>query len=125
MRFDWPEQPLAGAIEKTGPHAFVFRDESHDPLFYHDCPEGTLNFARAHLTPQPLAPNDTALPGIPKVPRHAILCTEDRVIPPAYQAHMARDLPPGHVSELPTGHSPFFAAPKALAERLASIARAA
>ena len=58
------------------------------------------------------------------VERHYILCEDDRTIPPEYQEAMSAGFPAGHVTRLPTSHSPFFAAPAKLAERLIEIAEA-
>ena len=57
------------------------------------------------------------------IPRHYIRCTDDRTIPPEYQEVMTAGWPAGTVTTLPTSHSPFFAAPAMLAERLIEIAR--
>lgn len=75
--------------------------------------------------PQPVLPQETALTltalsaGIPKA---YIRCTDDRTIPPEWQEHMTAGRPPAAVTTLPTSHSPFFAAPAMLAERLREIA---
>ncbi|MBN2906431.1 MAG: alpha/beta fold hydrolase [Rhodobacteraceae bacterium] len=101
----------------------TFADETLEPLFYHDCPAGTVDNARAHLTPQPTAPGTApaaALP--PDLSRHYIRCTADRAIPIAAQTDMTRDWPAGHVHDMATGHSPFFADPARLAQILIDIA---
>lgn len=126
MRKGGPRQPLAPAI-RVAPDKVSF---GFDPLmikdkFYHDCPPGTVDFARHHLCPEPVAPQETPLvltDRYARVPRHYIRCTEDHAIPPEFQQTMAADFPPGHVTTLPTSHSPFFAAPEALANRLIDIA---
>lgn len=101
----------------------TFADESLEPLFYHDCPPGTAELARAHLTPQPVTPGtEPAAPLPAALPRHYVICTRDRVIPPEAQADMTRDWPPDRVHRLATGHSPFFAAPDRLARILTDIA---
>lgn len=101
----------------------TFEDEALEPLFYHDCPPGTVDYARAHLTPQPIAPGLAPAAALPDtVLRHYIRCSADRIIPPAAQAEMTRDWPVAHVHEMATGHSPFFAAPDRLAEILIEIA---
>jgi pimeloyl-ACP methyl ester carboxylesterase len=126
MRKAGPSQPLAAAI-RVAPDRLTF---GFDPAmvadrFYHDCPPATLALASRRLCPEPVAPQETRLPACPRagaLPRHYIRCTEDRAIPPAYQATMAAGFAPGHVTTLPTSHSPFFAAPEALAQRLHQIA---
>lgn len=127
MRRAGPSQPLLPAIRShdDGP-SFTFADEYLAPLFYHDCPPGTVDFARANLTPQAIAPQATPLDWTPQaasLPQHYIICAQDRVIPPAYQRHMARDLPAARVAEMDSSHSPFFSQPSALAELIAGMAR--
>lgn len=128
MRRAGPSQPLAGAV-RADPGGVTYRvDPALAPsLFYHDCPSEAVAFATARLCPEPIAPQATPLPPLARwhgVDRHYVLCAGDRTIPPAYQRRMSAGLPPGAVTELPTGHSPFFAAPAALARRLADIAGA-
>ncbi|MGC9418981.1 MAG: alpha/beta fold hydrolase, partial [Rhodovulum sp.] len=100
-----------------------FADAALGPAFYHDCPPGTVDLARAHLTPQPTAPGTAPAAALPaEIPRHYVLCSEDRIIPAAAQADMTRDWPPAHVHPMACGHSPFFADPDKLAEILIQIA---
>ncbi|TCP44171.1 alpha/beta fold hydrolase [Rhodovulum marinum] len=100
-----------------------FADEALGPAFYHDCPPETVDLARAHLTPQPMAPGAAPAAALPaQIPRHYVLCSEDRIIPAAAQADMTRDWPPDHVHPMACGHSPFFADPGKLAEILIQIA---
>jgi pimeloyl-ACP methyl ester carboxylesterase len=125
MRRAWPDQPLLPAIRMAeDKQSFSFAPEMLADRFYHDCPPGTVEYARAHLTPQPVAPQATPLalgPGYAAAEKHYIRCLEDRAIPPAYQVRMSADFPHGRVSTLTTSHSPFFAAPEALAARLIEI----
>lgn len=124
MRRAGPAQPLNGAFRLTADRsAFSFDPVIAADRFYHDCPPDIAAQALARLTPQPLAPQETALASIARaaaLPRHYIRCTADRTIPPAYQTTMAQGLT---LSDLPTGHSPFLSAPEALAQRLSEIAR--
>ena len=124
MRHLWPEQPLLPAIRPDADRVcFTFDAERQHDLFYHDCPPGTLEHARSHLTPQPFAPQRTPLdPATPPVERHAILCDDDRAIPVGFQRLMAKDIPSANIQSMATSHSPFFAAPGDLARRLAAIA---
>ncbi|SEM98467.1 alpha/beta fold hydrolase [Palleronia pelagia] len=123
MRGDWPDQPLVPHIRRAEDGAsFTFDPDRVETLFYHDCPPGTVEFARAHLTPQPTAPQATALPRLPDVPRSYIVCDDDRAIPAGFQRQMAADFPDGEVQTMATAHSPFFAAPGDLARRLAALA---
>lgn len=124
MRRAGPSQPLKGAFRMTADgSAFRFDPAIVADRFYHDCPPEVAAAALARLTPQPLGPQETALPATStaeSLPRHYIRCTEDRTIPPAYQTSMAAGIA---LSDLATGHSPFLSAPDALAQRLSEIAR--
>lgn len=124
MRHLWPDQPLLPAIVPSEDRVtFTFAPESLESLFYHDCPPGTLDRARARLTPQPLLPQRTAIdPAVPDVERHAIICDEDRAVLPGFQALMADSFGEGRIQHMDTSHSPFFAAPADLARRLAALA---
>lgn len=84
-------------------------------------PPGTAEGAGARLTPQPLAPQCTALPRDPDVARHDIRCDDDRAIPRAYQAHVTQGWPPDDISACPTGHAPSLSAPWRLAATLAHL----
>lgn len=125
MRRAGPSQPLLEAIEMAPDRAtFTFRPEMVGAKLYHDCPPGTVDYAQARLCPQPVAPQATPIATLDRwagVEKHAILCEEDRAIPPAYQATMAAGFPPGHVTRMATSHSPFFADPAGLAQRLNEI----
>ncbi len=124
MRAAWPEQPLLPAIRRAGDGlSFTIAEDWQERVFYHDCPAAAVAFARAHLGPQAIAPQATPLhldPALDAIPAYYIVCTDDRTIPPAYQRHMARHLPRDRVSELTASHSPFFAMPDQLADRIAA-----
>jgi hypothetical protein len=53
------------------------------------------------------------------IPRSYIECLNDIAIPLWFQRQMQAGMPCDPVHALPTGHSPFFAAPAALARLLA------
>jgi pimeloyl-ACP methyl ester carboxylesterase len=125
MRAAWPEQPLMPAIRRSDDGlSFTIAEDWQARVFYHDCPVEAVTFARKHLGPQAIAPQATPLDltaAWDGIESHYIVCSDDRTIPPDYQRHMARNLPPERVSELQSSHSPFFAMPAALAERVAAI----
>lgn len=128
MRREAPSQPLAGALE-TAPdgHAYRFRATALSRNLYQDCPPEAVAFARANLGWQPIRPQTEPVRFTGKgaaVPRSCILCENDRTIPPAHQRAMAEGFAPGDLHSLPTGHSPFLAAPEALAALLDKIAGA-
>lgn len=123
LRRAGPRQPLAGRI-RTAPdrRTFAFAPGTGEELFFHDCSDPVT--AANRLIPEAVAPQETALPFTARseaLPRHYVRCTGDRVIPPEYQSVMASPFG-AHVTDLATGHSPFLAAPRALARLLAGLA---
>lgn len=122
MRRAQAENPLRGSYRLSPNRStFTFAPDRLQDLFYHDCPPGTLAHALAHLHPEPVRPQETALTlrHTPQLPRGYLICTEDRAIPPAEQARMAAGLT---TLALPCGHSPFFARPQALAQAIHTLA---
>ena len=126
MRQAAPRQPLLRALEKSADGAsFSVRPEMAPAVFYHDCPEAAVAYAVPRLCPQPVAPQATPLAVSERsraLPRDYILCSDDRTIPPEYQATMTADWPRDRVHAMATGHSPFFADPAGLARLLERIA---
>ena len=88
---DAPGHPLDGALDIDRAHrAYRFRDAALAANLYHDCPDGTLAFARARLGWQATGPQaETVAAPPPDIPAHYITCTRDRTIPPAQQHEMA------------------------------------
>jgi len=127
MRLQAPRQPLMHAIRKTADGlAFCVDPDKTAEVFYHDCPEGTAEYANARLCPQAIAPQATPItlgPRAAGVPRSYIRCDDDRTIPPEYQRTMTADWPAQDVYAMPTGHSPFFADPAGLADILDRVAK--
>jgi pimeloyl-ACP methyl ester carboxylesterase len=126
MRRAGPAQPLAGKIQLSSDRASYTIDPTHiRDLFYHDCPPGTLKYAMTRLCPQPVLPHETPLtlgPNYANTKRSYIRCTHDHTIPLAYQSSMTASWPASDRTEMPTGHSPFFADPSGLAHLLDQIA---
>lgn len=126
LRRGWPDHPLRGTYALSADRAtFTFRPEVATDRFYHDCPPDVTQGAIARLRPEPVAPQET--PVTPtgrsaRIPRAYVRCTADRAIPPAQQTAMAATLPGVTLHDLPTGHSPFLSAPRALADLLIRIA---
>jgi pimeloyl-ACP methyl ester carboxylesterase len=124
MRRAGPSQPLLPAIRRAPDGDSFTIDPALAPaVFYHDCPPEVADRATARLCPQPVTPQETPLwPKVaPRLPRHYIVCQQDRAIPPDYQAQMANRLPPDAVTRLEASHSPFLSMPEELATRLAEI----
>lgn len=125
MRRAGPRQPLLEAIAVAPDGVtFTFRPGKVAEKLYHDCPPETVDFALAHLCPQPILPQATPIATLDRcagVERHYILCENDQAIPPEYQATMSGGFAPGHVTRMATSHSPFFADPAGLARQLHGI----
>jgi pimeloyl-ACP methyl ester carboxylesterase len=127
MRQRAPSQPLVPAIRRNPDGLSMHFDPALAPeKFYQDCPDDTVAAALPRLCDQALEPMQVPVtlgPAYASVPRSYVVCDRDGAIPPAFQATMADDFPPSRVHHLPTGHSPFFAAPEALADLFDRIAR--
>lgn len=121
-----PEQPLAGAIRVDANRiAFTIDPARARTAFYHDCPEAAARDAVSRLCPEPITPQETPFPAVdngPVTDRHYILCSDDRTIPPAWQAAMTAGWPRDRVHPMAAGHSPFVVAPDALADLLIDLA---
>lgn len=126
MRLKAPRQPLIEAIRRSEDGIWMDFDPAMiEAKFYHDCPPGTLDYARANLCRQAIQPNSVPVSITSRsaaLPRSYILCADDQAIPPEFQREMAARFAPEDVYELQTGHSPFFAAPGRLAAILNEIA---
>jgi pimeloyl-ACP methyl ester carboxylesterase len=125
-----PGNPLNAASIRTPDGKCVTVDpERLGELFYADCPAADLAFARAHVGPEPIAVMFQTVPVTPgrfgRVPRAYIHCSRDVALPLFIQAQMVAATPCPVVLTLPTGHSPFFAAPAQLAEMLDSLSTGA
>jgi len=91
---------------------------ARDPVgtFYADCDPDDAAAATARLVPQHVLPltQPLARAGWRDHATTYVVCDADRAIAPALQERMAARA--GTVHHLPTGHSPFLAAPAAVAD---------
>ena len=92
-------------------------------VFYADCDEATGAAAIDHLRPQAGYPWTVpcSLTEHPSVGCTSVICSEDRVINPAWSIRTARQLG-ADIVELPGSHSPFLSRPAAVADVLLGIA---
>ena len=93
-------------------------------IFYHDCSAESVEYALAHLGPQPILPQETPVKlgdNYESVPRSYILGEDDHTIPPEEQENIVADWPKGDVHRLNCGHSPFFSQPEPLARLIGEI----
>lgn len=122
-----PRQPILSAVVKGEDGlTYTVDAEKGADLFYGDCPEEARAYALPRLCPQAIAPQVTpATLGdrYAATPKRYIRCANDQTIPPEYQLTMTADWPAEHVHHMQTGHSPFFAAPQALADLLHALAQ--
>jgi pimeloyl-ACP methyl ester carboxylesterase len=95
-------------------------------LLYTDCPDSDIALARQRLCAEPVTPFVTPVAitagRAGSIPRSYIECLNDIAIPLWFQRQMQAGMPCDPVHALPTGHSPFFSTPTALARLLADTA---
>ena len=91
--------------------SFTFRPDRAREIFFHDCAD-----ASARMCAEPVAPQETALPGRATCPTAAIFCANDRAIPLTCQRNMAEGI--ALTATLPCGHAPFLALPDRLARTI-------
>lgn len=127
MRKLAPRQPILKAVNRAPDGAsYGIHAEHAQEVFYADCPEGTTEYAMQHLSQQAVLPQTTPAQlgsGHLTMPRSYIRTLYDNAIPTEFQAEMVRDWPRGDVYDMPTSHSPFFAAPAGLATLIDQISK--
>jgi len=101
------------------------KEEALKEVFYADCSDEDVEFAKSQLVPQAAAPFATPVStteeNFGRIPRVYISCSRDKAISPSVQEKMYKALPCEKVISLDTSHSPFFSAPEELANHLLSI----
>ncbi|MEO8223884.1 MAG: alpha/beta fold hydrolase [Gammaproteobacteria bacterium] len=123
-----PDNPLNTASLRTPDGKCVTVDPAQlATLFYADCPSDDVAFAATHVGPEPIAVMfetvKVTTERFGRVPRAYVHCSRDVVLPPFLQQQMVAASPCEKVLTLQTGHSPFFAAPKQLAEQLDALTK--
>jgi len=118
-RTDTQSRLLPNLVFDAGLHSV--RSEAASEVFYHDCPQTEAARASGLLVSEPVAVVETPVhvteERYGRIPRTYIECTEDRALGLGLQRRMHAAMP-CTVLSLPTGHSPFFAAPERLVEHL-------
>lgn len=103
----------------------TFKPEHLQEVFYNDCSDEDVAWAKALLAPQAVEPLSAQLSltdgRFGTVPRAYIECTLDNAIPLALQRQIVANTPCQQVVTLETSHSPFMSAPVPLAEVLLSL----
>ena len=114
-------------MSEDGSSATIREDVTREGLL-HDCSDEDVERAKSRFVPQALAPIATPVTltedNFGRVPRAYIETLQDRAISPWFQKEMYERLPCQKVISMNTSHSPFFSAPKELAEHLEVLARA-
>jgi pimeloyl-ACP methyl ester carboxylesterase len=90
-------------------------------FLFHDCDQATARWAIATQTPwypEGLYQQRCPLARFPPIPSTSIVCTQDRVIQPAWSRRVATERLHAQVIELPGGHCPHVSRPALLAEAL-------
>jgi pimeloyl-ACP methyl ester carboxylesterase len=123
---DWPQETAAPPpIRSADGLSISHTAEGARQRFFQDCSDADAAYAVARLKPQPLVMRTTPVQITPerfgRVPRAYIHCLNDNAAPLARQRKMVALSPCQQVAELPTGHSPFFAAPDLLVRTLADM----
>ncbi len=95
-------------------------------IFYADCSDDDIAFARQRLCGEPASVAGGAVEVTDenwgRVHRDYIVCLQDQAIPASAQQALAEQAGCRNIYTLDTSHSPFFSAPAALAEILGQIA---
>jgi pimeloyl-ACP methyl ester carboxylesterase len=113
--------PLSDAdLETDSEGRFRFSAAGARRLLYHDCVPETADAAIARLRFQRSMWTEVAeFDAWPEVETASIICTEDRLVNPAWSNRIARERLGVEPLELPSGHSPMLARPAELADLLA------
>ena len=103
----------------------TLKEESVRELFFGDCSDEDVEWARSLLSPEPLAPVSTPVSitddNFGRVRRIYIETLADKAVPPSLQKQMYEALPCERVISMSTSHSPFFSAPEELVKHLLAI----
>lgn len=101
------------------------KQEALKEVFYADCSDEDVEFAKSRLVPQAAAPFATPVStteeNFGQVPRVYIACLRDKAISPSIQEKLYKALPCEKVIYMDTSHSPFFSTPEELAKHLLSV----
>ena len=116
---------LPNLVQAPDGSSATVREDALREVFFGGCPDADVERARRLLVPQATAPFATPLhvteANFGRVPRVYIECLRDRAISPAVQKQMYTATPCRRVISMDTDHSPFFSAPRELAEHLARL----
>ena len=104
----------------------MLRRHAYGEALYADCSHEDIALAHALLTPEPIAPTNTALRltagRFGSVPRTYIELTEDRAVSLMLQRHMQQALPCLETVEIEASHSAYFSRPDELTSAIIGLA---
>jgi pimeloyl-ACP methyl ester carboxylesterase len=104
---------------------YSYKDEWIVDIFYGDCTEEDIAFAKSRLVPQAISPVVEPVRiserNYGSVPRAYIECLQDRILVPEFQKKMYTAVPCEPVLSLNASHSPFLSSPGMLAKHLLSL----
>ncbi|MCK8647140.1 alpha/beta fold hydrolase [Mycobacterium colombiense] len=115
-----PGYPRALSEMDSGGRRLWLDRELANYYMYSDCDETTARDAFARLRPQSMRhfTLPCSLPALPTVESTYVVCTEDRLLNPAWARRIALDWLDADLIEIPGSHSPFLSRPAELAELL-------
>lgn len=115
-------EAIAPLTQRLGPMS-AWGPEALAEVFLHDVPADIASAAeRFNGIPGPgMFREPWPLSAWPQVATRVLAPRDDRLFPLAFQRRVARERLGLHVEEMPGGHVPMLARPRALADRLAAI----
>lgn len=103
-------------------YGLTLSGEGLKPIFYNQCADEDIEFAKTRMVVQSTIPPGTPLAttehNFGRVPRIYIECLNDQAITPAFQKSMYSDIPCAQVLSIEADHAVFFSAPNKLASLL-------
>lgn len=116
---------MGGPLSRSGGSDGLIPVRDSSRALYHDCPAEDAMLARLCLAPQAVEPLEApvhwTIDRWGSIPRTFIGCSQDRVYDFDKQRRRASLVPGTNWIELPSGHSPFFSMPGALADCLVDL----
>jgi len=116
---------LSNLVIADDGNSSTVKEEALKAVFYGESPDEDIALTRLLLRPEPRGPAGTPIhiteENFGSVPRFYIECLRDKAIPHSLQKKMYSALPCQKVMTIDTDHSPFFSAPRRLAECLLSL----
>lgn len=113
------ERAKVGFLRAEDGLSYSFDTNGAGPALYNGAEPDRIDWALDRITYEPSDPHREAISlgtGFDNVPKSAVICTDDRVIPGVDQLRMAANI--ADTAQIDTGHSPFLSTPDVLADHL-------